>query len=159
MANLYELTAQAAQLYEMLQGEEIDEQTFLDTLEAMGVNDKVESYCKIIKQLQSDAEMYGAEIARLKARKKTAENGIERMREALLTYLEMSGQDKVKAGTFSVSVSQTQKLSITEGAKIPPEYLVIQPPEVDKNGLKKAIKGGAVFEGIELVTSKGVRIR
>ena len=49
MATLYELTNQANALYELLQGEEIDEQTFNDTLEAMGAGEKIESYCKIIK--------------------------------------------------------------------------------------------------------------
>ncbi len=36
MAALYEMTAQASSLYELLQNEEIDEDVFRDTLEAMG---------------------------------------------------------------------------------------------------------------------------
>lgn len=38
---LYELTAQASELYELLQNEEIDEQTFTDTLEAIGTEEKL----------------------------------------------------------------------------------------------------------------------
>ena len=67
MATIYELTEQANALYNLLQAEEIDEQTYNDTLEAMGAGEKVESYCKVIKQLQSDAEMYKTEIDRLTA--------------------------------------------------------------------------------------------
>lgn len=48
MATLFEMTQQANTLYELLQNEEIDEQIFNDTLEAMGTEEKIESYCQII---------------------------------------------------------------------------------------------------------------
>ena len=159
MATIYEMTAQANALYEMLQAEEIDVQTFNDTLEAMGANEKVESYCKIIKQLQSDAEAFKTEIDRLTARKKTAENGVERMKAALLMFLDLSGQDKVKAGSFSVSTATTQAVNITDENAIPCIYLVEQPPKIDKAGIKKALKDGETVQGAELVNNKGVRIR
>lgn len=159
MATLYELTAQAATLYELLQSDEIDEQTFNDTLEAMGAEDKVETYCKLIKQMQSDADMYAGEIDRLKARKKTADNGVERMRAALLAFLQLSGQDKIKAGTFSVSTAKTQAVSITDETAIPCRFLIEQPPTIDKTGIKNALKAGEEISGAELVTNTGVRIR
>ena len=52
MATLFEMTQQATELYEMLQAEEIDEQTFSDTLEAMGTGEKIEGYCQVIKQVR-----------------------------------------------------------------------------------------------------------
>lgn len=159
MGTLYELTTQATALYELLQAEEIDEQTFNDTLEAMGAADKVESYCKVIKQLQSDVEMFKGEIDRLTARKKTTENGIDRMKAALLAFLHLSGQDKVKAGTFSVSKATTQAVNITDESAIPCIYLVEQPPKIDKNGIKAALKAGEEISGAELINNTGVRIR
>lgn len=159
MATLFEMTQQATELYEMLQAEEIDEQTFADTLEAMGAGEKIEGYCQVIKQLQADVEMFKAEADRLAARKKTAENSIERMKTALLTYLQQTGQAKVKAGTFSVSVAQTKKVSIIDEAKLPPEYLIEQPAKVDKQAIKKALQEGAKINGAELVLNDGVRIR
>lgn len=159
MATLYELSTQAATLYEMLQGAGIDEQTFNDTLEAMGAGEKVESYCKVIKQLQSDVEMFKGEIDRLTAHKKTAENGVERMKAALLTFLQLSGQDKVKAGSFAVSTATTQAVQITDETAIPCKYLVEQPPKVDKIGIKNALKAGEEISGAALVNNTGVRIR
>lgn len=159
MATLYELSAQANALYEMLQGEEIDEQTFADTLESLGAAEKVESYCKLIKQLQSDTEMFKGEIDRLTARKKTAENGVERMKAALLTFLQASGQDKVKAGSFAVSTATTQAVFITDERIIPRIYLKEQPPTIDKTAIKAAIKGGATVDGAQLINNTGVRIR
>lgn len=159
MATLYELTEQATALYELLQSEEIDEQTFNDTLEAMGASEKVEAYCKLIKQLQSDAEMFKSEIDRLTARKKTAENAVDRMKNALLAFLQFSGQDKVKAGSFSVSTATTQAVNITDEKAIPCIYLVEQPPKIDKAGIKKALKAGEEISGAELIDNKGVRIK
>ena len=156
---LYEMTQNAVALYELLQMEEIDEQTYLDTLEAMGAEEKIESYCQIIKQLQADVEMLATEAARIAARKKTAENSIDRMKAALLAYMQMTKQTKAKGGTFSVSVASTQTVNVTDESKVPSQWLVPQPPKVDKVGLKEALKGGATIEGAELITTEGVRIR
>lgn len=159
MATIYELTTQAAALYEMLQAEEIDELTFNDTLEALGAAEKVESYCKVIKQLQSDVEMFKGEIDRLTARKKAAENGVERMKNALLAFLQLTGQDKVKAGSFAVSTAKTQAVFITDEQAIPCKYLVEQPPKIDKMSIKDALKAGEEISGAELIVNTGVRIR
>lgn len=159
MATLFELTQQASELYELLQAEEIDEQTFSDTLEAMGAGDKVENYCKVIKQFQADAEMFKNEIARLTARKQTAENAVDRMKAALLAFMQFSGQDKVKAGSFSVYTATTPAVKIIDETAIPSIYLKPQPPTVDKIAIKAAIKGGATVEGAELINNTGVRIR
>lgn len=159
MATLYEMTLQATALYEMLQAEMIDEKTFNDTLEGMGANEKVEGYCQIIKQLQSDVDMFKGEIDRLTARKKTAENAIDRMKNALLLFMEQTGQEKVKGGSFSVSTAFTQAVQITDEKAIPLNWLVDQQPKIDKAGIKKALKEGAEIAGAELITNKGVRIR
>ncbi len=159
MATLYEMTAQANALYELLQSEEIDEQTFIDTLEAMGAGEKIEGYCQIIKQFQSDIEMFKSEIDRVTARKKTAENAVDRMKATLLLFLQTTGQEKVKAGTFSVSTATTQAVNITDEKAIPTNYLVEQPPKIDKIGIKNALKAGAEISGAELINNTGVRIR
>ena len=156
---LYELTEAAAALYEMLQAEEIDDTVFADTLEALGADEKIESYCKVIKQLQNDVDGFKNEIERMQARKKSAENGIERMKAALLLFMQQTGKDKVKAGTFAVSTAMTQAVNITDESKLPADFLVPQPPKVDKMGIKKALKEGATVDGAELVNNTGVRIR
>ena len=159
MANLYELTTQAAALYDLLQAEEIDEQTFNDTLEAMGAADKVESYCKIIKQLASDVEMFKTEAERLTYRKRTVENAVERMKNALLAYLQTTGQDKVKAGSFSVYTAKTKSVFITDEKAIPCKYLIEQPPTIDKKRIKAALDAGEEVGGAAIVINTGVRIR
>jgi hypothetical protein len=159
MATLYEMTKQAKQLYEMLQAEEIDEQTFADTLEAMGTEEKVEGYCQVIKQLQADVDMFKEEADRIAARKKTIENSIERMKQTLTDYLLHSGQTKVKAGTFTASLAQSKAVNISNIDEIPAEYLVQQPPKADKKAIKKALEDGIEIQGAEIVTNDSIRIR
>lgn len=159
MASLYEMSEQAAALYELLQSEEIDEQTYSDTLEGMGTVDKCENYCKIIKQFQGDIEMYKTELTRLQNRKKTAENAIERMKDTLVKFMTNSGQKKLDAGLFTVSTSTSRAVNITDVSLIPSDFLIAQPAKVDKENIKKALLAGQEITGAELQENTGVRIR
>lgn len=79
MATLYELTEVSRQLIELFENEEIDEQTLQDTLEAIGVEGKLEDYCKVIRQLEAGEKtdpiikqaiaIIGEEIAKSRAAK------------------------------------------------------------------------------------------
>ena len=159
MPTLYELTAQANELYELLQSEIIDDQAFLDTLESIGAEEKIESYCHVIKELQSDFEKYKIEADRLTARMITARNNVNRMKESLLTFLKVSGQDKVKAGTFAVSIGKSEQTKILDESIIPEEFKKPQPATVDKTAIKTAIKNGVAVAGAELIINESVRIR
>lgn len=159
MATLYEMTAQASELYELLQNEEIDEQTFLDTLECIGAEEKVEGYCQVLKELQADFDKFKAESDRLAARMRTAKNGIDRMKDSLLSFLKASGQSKVKAGTFTVSVGTSKQTNIIDENLIPAEFKIPQPDKVDKTAIKKAIESGTAVLGAEVIINESVRIR
>ena len=79
--NLYEMTAEIRNLYEMLSeadAEDID-QIVADAIEGIEADKKVEGYCQVIKQLKADAEMLKAEKQRIDRKKTAAENGIETM--------------------------------------------------------------------------------
>lgn len=156
---LYEMTGAAAELYELLQNGDIDEQVYADTLEAIGAEEKLESYCKIWTQLETDAANYAEEIRRMTERKKTLENNIERMKEAVGTFLRATGQDKAKAGTFTVSFGKSKAVNVYDETKIPERFLKPQPPKIDKIAIKDAINAGEIVEGAEIVVNEGVRKR
>lgn len=156
---LYEMSEQASALYELLQSEEIDEQTFNDTLEAMGTDEKIIGYCQVIKELQGDFEKYKSESDRIAARMKTTKNGIDRMKNSLLTFLRATNQDKVKAGTFTVSIGTSKQTNILDESLIPNEYKIPQPDKIDKTAIKQAIESGLTVSGAEITINEGVRIR
>lgn len=156
---LFEMTSQANALYELLQNEEIDEQVFLDTLEAIGTEEKIEGYCQVIRELQGDFEKYKAESDRLTARMSTIKNGIDRMKNSLLMFLRASGQSKVKGGTFTVSIGTSKATNILDEALIPTEYKTPQPDKIDRTAIKRAIESGQVVAGAEIIINESVRIR
>ena len=149
----------AINLYEMLQADEIDEQAYNDTMEGIGADEKLEDYIYVIKQYEADNVAIKTEIDRLKANKEKNDKAIERMKKAVVDFMNATGQKKANAGTFKLSLRKSESTLITDETKIPSEYLVPQPPKVDKTAIKKAIKlgikvDGAVIEIKESVVAK-----
>ena len=163
MATLYEMTAEIAALYDALQNSELDSETIdqviSDHLEGIGAIEKVEGYCQVIKQLTADAEMFELEEKRCADRKKTTKNRIERLKNSLLQFMQSSGEQKIKAGTFSVSIGTSQSVTVFDEKAIPVEYLMPQPPKVNKTEIKNQLKAGVEIPGCELTVNEGVRIR
>lgn len=158
MANIYELTAQAQILQQLLENEEIDETTYKDTLEALEVEDKVQSICCVIKNIEAEAEAIKAEKDRLQKKQKTAENAVKRLKNSLIYHLQATNQAKVKTTLFNVALSSSKSLKVVDETMIPQEYLIPQPDKVDIAGMKKAIKEGAEIYGVEFEESPSLRI-
>ena len=158
MATLYEMTKEVETLYSLLQNDEIDEQTFADTFEAMST-DKIEGYCQVIRQLSADEGMFKAEIDRLSKRKKVCENAQARLKERMVDYLTAANIDRINTGTFLVSIASTPSVNITDEEKIPIEYRISQPYKIDKNAIKTALRTDISVPGAEIIYTKGVRIR
>ena len=159
MASLYELTSTAYSLQVLLENGDIDEETFNDTLEAMGGDEKIENVCKVIRNLEADAAAFKAEKDRLAERQKTAENGVKRLKQSLLDYLVAADIKKHSAGLFSVSVGTSKSVNITNEDALPDRYFVPQPPKVDKTMLSNDLKSAIHIEGAELVENPYLRIR
>ena len=156
---LYEMTVAANQLYDLLTSGEIDEQTFNDTLQAMGTEEKLESYCKVIRQLEADAEMLKAEKERIENKKKTVDASIGRMKKTVMEFMKASGSTKSTAGTFTVSLSTSKATKIIDESLIPKKYFIKQEPKIDKKAILEMLKSGAKVKGCELQINEGVRIK
>lgn len=158
MAKLYEMTNYVAQLYEMLEAGEIDEEIIKDTIEAMGVDEKVEGYCQVIKQLLADASMFKDEIDRLTARKKSIENNAEWLKKQLLDFYVASGSKEIKAGTFKVTTRKNEYVDIPDESKIPKKYLTVK-VSPNKTDIKAAIKSGVKVRGAAILTRESIQIK
>lgn len=157
---LYEMTTQTKALYEMLQAEETEdkEQIIADTLESIEADKKIESYCQIIGQYKADIDMYSAEIKRLTAKKTTATNAVERMKKALLDFMEASGEEKIKSGVYSVSVRTSKTVIITDIYKVPAEFIRVK-KEVNKTAIGELLKQGESLDYAEYGFTRGVNIK
>ena len=156
---LYEMTEQAMALYELLQNDEIDEQAVADTLEAIGANEKIETYCKLIRQFEADKEAVKSEIDRMKAKKEAAENAVERLKNGILEFMAATDTTKADIGLFKLSVTESKAVDIIDESKIPQKFKIPQPDKIDKAGIREILKNGGSVEGTQLKINTGVRIK
>lgn len=159
MATLYELTGQAAQLMELLEAGEIDEQTVQDTLDSMMVPEKLEDYGMVIRQLTADVEDYEREKDFFADKQRRAENAIKRMKKTLAAYLAATQQDKVQAGRFVLTSTSSKSVDVFNLAAVPAEYMQPQPPKVDKASIRKALLAGETVAGAALIETPSCVIK
>lgn len=158
---LFELTEQYQKLLSMVD-DECDIQAIQDTLEGIEgmIADKAESIAKLMKSIEADEQAIKAEEDRLKARREALTNKRLSIKEYLQNQLISAGIDKVKGTMFTVSIQNNPpSVQIAEGTKVPDKYLIPQEAKVDKRALLDDLKAGAVYEGIGMIQTKGVRIR
>ena len=153
MSNIYSLTADFLRIQEMMEDPELDPQTLADTMEAVEgeLEMKAESYAKVMKNLEADVAGIKAEIDRLSERKKTIENNIKRMKEALQYSMETTGKTKFKTELFSFSVrNNAPKVVMDEEylENVPERFLKYSDPTINRTAIKEAIQNGEDLEGI-----------
>jgi hypothetical protein len=159
MASLYELSKEGAQLYSLLESGEIDEQTFKDSLEAIGADEKFDTYCGILAQLKADTAMYKAEEERLSRKRESAENSIKRMKSALCEFMDATGRNKVKTALWTATISPTSSVKITDEEKVPSIFRTPQPDKIDKQEIARALKAGTDVPGTVLEIGTKITIR
>ena len=157
--NIYELTANAAYLQALLEDGEIDEQVYNDSLESMMIDEKVESICKVIRNLEGQAAAFKEEEQRLAKKRITAENGVKRLKESLLNLMETMQSKKLAAGLFTTSLRTSKSVEVLDASLLPEDYLKPQPPTVDKSSIAAALKAGMEVPGAQIKESAYVLIK
>lgn len=158
---LYEISEAARKLQELLESGEIDEQTVSDTMEAIGVDEKLESYCYVQKNLEVELAAFKAEKERICSHIDTLTKQIDRLKAAQVEFLQASGQKKAKAGTFTLSLRETMSCEILDESIIPAEFRVEIPASSrpDKKAMLAAMKNGEEISGVQLKASYSVTAR
>lgn len=168
MANIYDLTQGFQRLYQLMDEGELDDDMLLGAFESEteALTDKLEGYCKFIKNLESDIAGLKAEETRLKTRRQTIENTVERAKKAMETAMRAAGEKKLPCGTFTVSIqSNPPKVVLDEQyiENIPEKYLVAQEPTINKKLMLEVLKENfetPELQGIaHLETGESLRIR
>ncbi len=158
--NIYEITGYALELMELLDAEEIDEQTVADTLESIGADEKIDSYCKIIRSYENDISGIDTEIDRLKALKERAEKNIDRMKAALDGFMVATKKDKAKTRLFTISYRPSSAVEILDESLIPVKYIKVKKETVpDKAAIKKVLDRGGEVAGCKLMKNKNIQIK
>ena len=112
----------------------------------------------MIKNKRADAKAFKEEEAVFKQRRKSAENSIEWLTQYLVSN--MKEGEKFKAAECEIGWRKSQSVEITcKVSELPEKYQKTAEPTADKEGLKKALKGGASIDGVSLVDKKNIQIK
>lgn len=119
-------------------------------------DEAIEGIAMGIKEAKAEAEAIKAEEKALAQRRKVRENKASGLTKYLSDYL--AGR-KFSTPKVAISYRKSEAVEIADLNAVPDEFLAPQPPKVDKIGLKKAIKGGAAIEGVQIVEKSNIQIK
>ena len=156
--NLYELSV----AFQEVQNMELDPEVMKDTLDSINdaIENKAENIAKLVRNLESDVSAYKEEEDRLKTKRQAAENKVKWLKTYLEDNMKLTGKTKFKSGMFNFSIQKNPaSVNITDEKIIPEDFLIPQPPKVDKTSLKEILKRGIEVPGAELKQTEGLRIR
>lgn len=110
-----------------------------------------------VRYLEGFATLAKAEMDRLQARKKTAENRIESIKRWLLPYLEQHGP--VSIGTCRLSLRASKGVVLADGFSDPNYCETVTVLKPDKKKIKDSIESGIEVKGAVLELRHHVQIR
>lgn len=144
MGNLFDITKEFQQLYELATDPEVDPDVFSDTLEALTgeLDVKGRGYVSVIKQLEMEAKQAKEISQQFADKQKTRENHIKQMKEALLFAMTKIGIDQIEAGEWTIKVQKNGGLQpmIIDG-EVPENFKRITIDD-DKEKIRKALENG-----------------
>lgn len=161
MATLYALTGDLLQIQQMIE----DGMDLGDTLESveLEIADKLEGYAMIIKNIQSDIDGLKAEEKRLSERRRSLENSVKRMKEAMSSTLELvedddKGKKRVKTDKFSFNFIERASAIVEDVNELPINFVKTE-IKADSKALTEYLKSGNEVKGATLKVNKSLSIR
>lgn len=157
MPTLYELRGSYAQIQRMI---EEGAEGLEDTLESIegAIEEKIESYVMVIKNLEADAAAYEKEEKHFKQRKMVAQNGIKRMKQVIIDTMNEGDREEVKTEKFNIKFrNNAPTVQIVDESLIPDEFFKVE-RTISKSELAARLKEKEI-PGAELVVNKSLQIK
>lgn len=157
MKHLYEYTEDMERLMES--DDEVSETALAEIFG--DIQKKSENICHFLADLDADAAKFKAEEKRLADRRKAIEHRSAQIKSYLEYNMKRLGLDKLKAGTFIVSLVPTAgKVVIDSETQLPNAYrTIVQSITIDKTAIKDDIKRGIDVPGAHIEPDYSLRIR
>lgn len=165
MANLYELSAEYAAFLDAYDNASCDEEA-AEILQSLvdihgGLEEKADSYARLIKNVEADAKAYKDESDRLDRKSMASRNLANRLKLAMLDAMRLTGQTEIKTsiGKWRVQMNPVSCEVVNIDA-VPMEYHIRQEDKIDKKGLIDHYKAtGELVDGVEFRQEQGIRFR
>lgn len=147
--NLYELENEYQTLLDMLESEDASEEAIKETMAMilLDIDDKAENYGKVLEQLKADAEALKQAKLRIAKKQAAIENGIDRLRSALLSVMLLTGRNKIKTPLYTFSATSRWKavLDVADD-QVPDEFKKVT-VKADTAAIEKWLKSFNRDEG------------
>lgn len=158
--SLINLTEEYKELLELVQDPEVDEQTLLDTMEAINgeISVKCGAYIAVMNYIKSRAELFKNEAKRLNEAAKAMENNIARMKERIKYAMEEMGVKSLESEYNTLKIvanGGVQPLKIT--GEVPDSYKKVI-LENDNDKIRKDLKDGIKLDFAQL-EERGTHLR
>lgn len=163
--NLYQISQECEErlirLGEMLENGDTPSDDEVNTLlDLQGdLTDKLVNYGKFIVNNEADIDALDAEIKRLTTKKRTLSNRNDALKANMLSAMINNGINEINDPVMPIKIKNNPpavKIDIDIG-KLPAKYIKTK-VEADKTALSKALKGGAVIDGVCLVQGQSIKI-
>ncbi|MCX7509559.1 siphovirus Gp157 family protein [Delftia tsuruhatensis] len=163
---LYQLTGEWLTLSRQLSEMDFDAQTIADTLEGseqqMALEEKVQGYEMVARNIEAPVAAIDAEIERLQALKATYMNRSKSLRMRVLKTMQDLGVQKITCPLFEVSRRKNpSRVVLFEESLVPSRFW--KKPEVeltvDKKAVKDALDAGEDVQGARLEQSERLQIK
>lgn len=117
----------------------------------------LEKLCKVRANFKSEIDALKAEEKRLADKRKVLENKVERIEKDIHYLYSQDGRDKVKAGTFTVSIRLSEAVKLSDDFEN--REFGIYEFKADKKAIKEALKGGLQIDGAEIVCNENLQVK
>jgi hypothetical protein len=159
--NLYDIESLIQEIEDKAEsnGGELSEQDTEAIVQAKTQSiEKLNSLVKYMCYLDGFSDMADAEIEKLKAKKKSAQNRLESIKNFLKPYLHMHN-GKVSAGAYTLSLRKSEGIVLADDFNNPMYCTTKTVTVPDKNKIKEEIKAGIEVRGAILEQRESVVIK
>jgi trans-2-enoyl-CoA reductase len=161
MKSIYVISEEARNLASFLEDGELSQE--METALAINqieLQEKAINYGYVVKSFEGDVSLISEEIKRLTAIKKAKESAIDRMKDAVLSAMQIYSIEKVSSPTLNMSIRRTESIEVPLvellDSKFVTEKIV---KSADKIAIKKAIKDGEIIEGAFIQSNYNLQIK
>ena len=118
---------------------------------------KAEGILHVLRNVAGDADKIDQEIKRLTARKRTAENNAQRLRDYLRAGMEASGLTRISGPTFSITLSEgPERVEVDDEVLLPPDFVRVKMEPAKSAILEHYKTTGEILPGTRI--TRGTRL-
>lgn len=162
---LFEIAQEYRRITDVLMDTGVDEQTLSDTLEgeAWPLEQKVQNYGFVIRNMQATAAAIKAAEEQMAARRAAIDKRVVMLTERLKEGLQLAGVSTLPCPHFVVSIKNNPPAVDVFDATLVPESFWVQPETpakvIDKKAIGAALKAGADVPGAKQVRGNRIEIK